>query len=96
VQPQICQEPGQSGTSIAGLEELTIGRTQAEEGELQEQRRQEVVDSMMEIQDDDGYLRGEQEDKQHQDTVEDPGSEIHLSTGSDRSYNANDQGRYRG
>jgi hypothetical protein len=37
VQPQICQEAGQSGTSIAGLEELIIGRTQAEEGEVQEQ-----------------------------------------------------------
>jgi hypothetical protein len=46
---------------------------------------------MMEAQDEDSYLRGEQEDKQHQDTVEDPGSEIHLSTGSDRSCNANGQ-----
>jgi hypothetical protein len=39
VQPQIGQEPGQSRTNIAGLEELTHGSTQAEERELQEQQQ---------------------------------------------------------
>lgn len=58
---------------------------------MQEQQCQEAVDALMGAQDDDGYLRGKQEDEQHQDTAEDPGSEIHLSRGSDRSCNANDQ-----
>jgi hypothetical protein len=70
--PQMDHDPDQNGTNFAGLEELTHGRTQAEDGEPQEQQRQEAaVDAMREAEDDDGSpLRGEQDDTQRQDSVE--------------------------
>jgi hypothetical protein len=89
--PQMDHEPDQNGTNFARLEELRQGRTQAEECEPQ---RQEVaVDAMRNVTDDDGEpLRGEQEDEQRQNSVEELGNNIHHSMGSGRSRDANAQG----
>jgi hypothetical protein len=46
-----------------------------------------------EAQDDEGEpLQGEQEDKRHQDSVKEPGSDIHHSRGSGRSSHTDAEG----